>query len=110
MNHFAFLLRLVLVGFATGPIAGRSGCANADFSIGEPTNVAIVINGSGDDGQERCLPYGDGHTSQHTVKIPDFSIEVCDWQGGTAGAASISIDDSYASCRDILNQNGFKGT
>ncbi|MHC4131095.1 MAG: polysaccharide deacetylase family protein [Planctomycetota bacterium] len=38
------------------------------------------------------------------------SIEICDWQGGAAGAASISIDDSFTSCRDILDEYGFKGT
>jgi hypothetical protein len=40
----------------------------------------------------------------------DVSIEICDWQGDAAGAASISIDDSFTSCRDILNEYGFKGT
>lgn len=40
----------------------------------------------------------------------DMKVEICDWYGGAAGAASISMDDSFASCRDILNKNGFKGT
>ncbi|MHC5077353.1 MAG: hypothetical protein ACYTFM_13150, partial [Planctomycetota bacterium] len=38
------------------------------------------------------------------------SLEICDWQGGASGAASVSIDDSFTSCRDILNEYGFKGT
>lgn len=42
--------------------------------------------------------------------IDDAPVQVCDWQGCASGAASVSIDDSYPSCRDILNENGFKGT
>jgi len=44
------------------------------------------------------------------VPRPRLQIEICDWQGDEAGAASVSIDDSYRSCRDILNENGFDGT
>jgi peroxiredoxin len=52
----------------------------------------------------------EGYSSRPVVKKPDRSIKICDWQGCAAGAASVSIDDSYPSCRDILNQNGFRGT
>jgi len=40
----------------------------------------------------------------------DISIEICDWQGGSAGAASVSVDDSFPSCREKLNKNGLNGT
>jgi hypothetical protein len=39
-----------------------------------------------------------------------YSVKICDWQNCHAGAASVSIDDSYTSCRQELNKNGFKGT
>lgn len=51
-----------------------------------------------------------GYSTRPVVKQPDPSIEICNWQGCAAGAASVSIDDSYTSCRDILDQNGFRGT
>jgi len=51
-----------------------------------------------------------GYSSRPVIKEPDQSIYICDWQGCAAGAASVSVDDSYPSCRDILNQEGFRGT
>ncbi|MCX6819610.1 MAG: polysaccharide deacetylase family protein, partial [Candidatus Aenigmarchaeota archaeon] len=37
-------------------------------------------------------------------------VKVCDWKDCKAGAASVSVDDSYTSCRDLLNSLGLKGT
>jgi len=111
MNHLAVPFKLVLVGLVAGLVVGSGGHTRANFSTGECTNAAITMSGSGDDGRaEGRLSYGDGHTSQHAVKTPDVLIEICDWQGDAAGAASVSIDDSCTSCLDILRENGFKGT
>ncbi|MCH7530010.1 DUF4215 domain-containing protein, partial [Patescibacteria group bacterium] len=52
---------------------------------------------------------GDGCSSQCVTEEPSV-VEICDWQDCRAGAASVSIDDSFSACRNTLNENGFEGT
>lgn len=51
-----------------------------------------------------------GLGAQDAPNAPGRLVEICEWLGGAAGAASISVDDSCTSCRSLLNQHGFKGT
>ena len=51
-----------------------------------------------------------GKSSGDTLAIVYAPVEICDWQGCSAGAVSISEDDNYSYCRQKLNINGFKGT
>jgi len=56
-----------------------------------------------------------GKTTHGSSVRSDFDVlnakaEICNWYGEAAGAASISMDDSFPSCRQVLNENGFKGT
>lgn len=37
-------------------------------------------------------------------------VDICTWKNCEKGAASISVDDFYPSCSDILESNGFRGT
>jgi len=48
--------------------------------------------------------------AKHGFDNLEIKAEICSWYGGAAGAASISVDDSFPSCREVLNKNGFKGT
>jgi len=53
-----------------------------------------------------------GKTDNIEPPQPNISniIQICDWKYCKSAAASISVDDSFASCREKLNQYGFKGT
>ena len=42
--------------------------------------------------------------------ISNNIIQICDWKNCKSAAASVSVDDGFSSCRDKLNQYGFKGT
>lgn len=57
---------------------------------------------------EKKLITGDNGLNHN--ETPGFSIEICDWRGGASGAASISVDDAFPSCREILNEYNFKAT
>ena len=56
--------------------------------------------------------FGDTSADLQANPSPQIShiLEICDWQGCTAGAASISADDSYSYCRVKLNKHNWKGT
>ncbi len=94
-----------------------SGLATAFMnSSSDPADQDIYdLSGNGIVDIEDVIVFADdwlsqGYSSQPVVNKPDSSIQICDWQGCAAGAASVSIDDSFTTCRDILNENGFKGT
>ena len=75
--------------------------------------VGDIICGNGIlEGQEECddgnTYNGDGCSSD--CKSEPKDIEVCTWQNCQKGAASISIDDSYPSCKEKLEANNFSGT
>ncbi len=77
--------------------------------------TTLLLMAKNDSRIKMILPeevYNLRHPSNSTPPpIPtNYSIEICDWQDCHAGAASVSMDDSYPSCREILNNNGFKGT
>jgi Polysaccharide deacetylase len=68
---------------------------------------AAIENTLADQIPQTCVS---GLRAEDAPNGPGGLVEICEWQGGAAGAASISIDDSCTSCRSLLNQYGFKGT
>ncbi|MDP3026579.1 MAG: MopE-related protein [Nanoarchaeota archaeon] len=78
------------------PNVTLSVCGNNKTETGEECDDGNLIN-------------GDGCSSNCTIEGA-YSVKLCNWKNCTAGAASVSVDDSYTSCRDKLNANGFKGT
>jgi len=65
--------------------------------------------------EEQCddgnLLNGDGCSSTCKVETNNFyTVDICDWQDCKTGAASVSVDDSYTSCRAELNAKGLNGT
>ena len=45
-----------------------------------------------------------------TINNTVNTVEICDWGNCNKAAVSISVDDSFTSCRQELNAKGFKGT
>ncbi len=75
--------------------------------------TTLLLMAKNDSRIKMILPeevYNLRHPSNSTPTQVNYSVEICDWQNCHAGAASVSMDDSYPSCREILNNNGFKGT
>ena len=115
----------------TGGEGGKiSICGNGVLEGNEKCDDGNLVNGDGcsstctietlsvcgnniKEGTEQCddgnLINGDGCSSTCTIE-GFYSIKICDWKNCNSGAASVSIDDGYSSCRDKLNANGFKGT
>ena len=62
------------------------------------------------DSRIKFLKPAEIYNLRHPVTIVPTIAVICDWQDCHRGAASVSIDDSFSSCRDKLNQKGFKGT
>ncbi|MEK6897278.1 MAG: DUF4215 domain-containing protein, partial [Nanoarchaeota archaeon] len=94
-----------------------------DFRINESSSAlntekwgkytALLLMARNDSRIKMILPeevYDLRHPLNSTNPPVIYSVKICDWQDCHAGAASVSIDDSYISCREELNKNGFKGT
>jgi hypothetical protein len=47
---------------------------------------------------------------QANAAIPPATVQICDWQGGTAGAVSITEDEPGSFVRAQLNAHNYKGT
>lgn len=69
-----------------------------------------ILNSTYEECDDNNTISGDGCSSQCKLESVIYSVKICDWQNCTKAAASISIDDSYTSCRSELNAYGWKGT
>lgn len=73
------------------------------------TNLLLMTK---DDSRIKMILPEEVYDLRHPTQpiLTNYSVEICDWQDCYVGATSVSIDDSYNSCREELNKNGFKGT
>jgi cysteine-rich repeat protein len=76
------------------------------------TGVGIVpMCGDGiKEGNEECDDGNINNNDECTNQCIQENVVICDWKDCKSGAASVSIDDGSFACRDILNQNGIRGT
>ena len=85
-------VRLCDNGGTPGPV-----CGNRVIESGEQC----------DDGNTAS---GDGCSSTCQKEGSSTGAKICDWYNCAAGAASVSVDDSFTTCRSQLNSHGWKGT
>ena len=95
--HF-FDLALIFIFWGLGLSVNASAQGDLVIQQIDSTGVATKTESNTD------VPESDVNERERPLVI------ITDWQGGAAGAASVSMDDSCPSCRDTLNNLGFKGT
>jgi cysteine-rich repeat protein len=83
-------------------------CGSSNGTVVNPVCGNNVLE-SGEECDDGNLINGDGCSSVCRREVNSL-VEVCTWKNCKAGAASISMDDSFLSCEDQLNSAGLKGT